>query len=532
MTDGARGPRGERVAAGVERLGSLAARRFFWVTFALFVAVGLCWTLATPLFASPDEPQHVLRAVSVVRGEILEPQAKHQLGGYTSVRAPASYVSGFEVGCFAFQPDIPATCAKYSSSGRSVHAAAEYGEYPPAYYLVVGLPSLVSSTLRTVYVMRGIAVLLVGWLLAMGAVSIARLRQRRIAAIGYAFAITPMALFLGAVVNPSGVEIAAAISLWASGTVLAVQSGEQVDAKLVRRVGLAAAVLALCRQLGPLWVAVVAVVVVLVAGRQGVQNLVRDRAARIWGGVIAASVVAQVTWVAVAGGLNLANPGAASHDSTSLVVRHSIGLSFSFFSQMIGNFGWLDTPAPLGVIVAWAFVLGVLIVLGLAWASRRRAAVLGGILAVAVVVPIVLEATAAHSVGYVWQGRYGLPLAAGVPIVAGILIARSPNAPALRGRLAGILAATFGIGQVLAFAQSLRRNSVGYNGPIFFFLHPVWKPPVPALLILVAFAVLIGALTWWLFWLPAPAPSDPSATRDDSESAAGQGDAVTTTNSL
>ena len=66
-----------------------------------------------------------------------------------------------------------------------------------------------------------------------------------------------------------------------------------------------------------------------------------------------------------------------------------------------------------------------------------------------------------------------------------------PNAPSLRGRLAGILAATFGIGQVLAFAQSLRRNSVGYNGPIFFFLHPVWKPPVPALLILVAFAVLI-----------------------------------------
>jgi hypothetical protein len=145
-------------------------------------------------------------------------------------------------------------------------------------------------------------------------------------------------------------------------------------------------------------------------------------------------------------------------------------------------------------------------------------------------VPIVLEATAAHSVGYVWQGRYGLPLAAGVPIVAGILIARSPNAPSLRGRLAPILAVTYGVAQVLALAQSLRRSSVGYNGAIFFFLHPVWKPPVPALLILVVFAVLIAALTAWLFWLPAPEASDPPATDDDP--AGGQGAAVTTTNSL
>jgi len=341
-----------------------------------------------------------------------------------------------------------------------------------------------------------------------------------------------MALFLGAVVNPSGVEIAAAISLWASGTVLAVQSGEEVDAKLVRRVGLAAVVLALCRQLGPLWVAVVAVVVALVAGRAGVRSLVRSRAARIWGAVIAAAVVAQVAWIAVAGGLNLANPGAATHDSTSMVVRHSIGLGFSFFSQMIGNFGWLDTPAPTGVLVAWSFVLGLLIVLGLAWASRRRAAVLGGILTLAVLVPIVLEASSAGSVGYVWQGRYGLPLAAGVPIVAGILIARSPNAPALRGRLVAILAVTFGTSQVLALAQSLRRNSVGSNGPVFFFLHPAWDPPVPAILILVAFVVLIGALTGWLFWLPAPSEDDSTSREVAPGGGAGQGDAVTTTNSL
>ena len=516
----------------VDRLGPVTSRRFFLATFALFTAAGLCWTVATPLFNAPDEPQHVLRAVTVVHGEIAEPQVRGRPGGYTAVRAPATFVSGSAARCFAFRNDIPVSCAHYSHSERAVRTAAEYGRYPPAYYLVVGVPSLVSSALNTVYAMRLVAVLLVAALLALGAASVAELGEQRIAAIGYAFAITPMALFLGSVVNPSGVEIAAAISLWASGSVLAVQSRDRIDPRLLRRAGIAAAALALCRQLGPLWVAIIAVVVALLAGRAGLRNLVQNRATRAWGALVAVSVVAQVAWVALAGGLNLTNPGAASHDPTSLVLRTSFGDSFRVLSQMVGNFGWLDTPVPRGVLVAWVFVLGLLLVLALAWSSRLRAAVLGGILALAIAIPIVLEASSAKGAGYLWQGRYGLPLAAGVPIVAGILIARATNAPALRGRLAGILAAVFVFGQFVAFGQRLRRSTVGYDATFFFFVHPRWNPPVPVILLLVAYLVVIAALAIWLLWMP-PLTDTPSAeVEPPARSSAGHADVATTTNSL
>jgi hypothetical protein len=516
----------------VGRLGPVTGRRFFWSTFALFTVAGLCWTVATPLFNAPDEPQHVLRAVTVVRGEIAEPQVRGLPGGYTKARAAASFVSGSDAHCFAFERDTPASCAHYSHSERVVSTAAEYGRYPPAYYLVVGVPSLASSALNTVYAMRVVALLLVAALLALGAASIAELRERRIAAIGYAFAITPMALFLGSIVNPSGVEIAAAISLWASGSVLAVQSADRIDPRLARRVGIAAAALALCRQLGPLWVAIIAVVVVVLAGRTGVRNLVQSRAARVWGALVAISVVAQVAWVALAGGLNLTNPGAASHDATSLVLRKSFGDSFRFLSQMVGNFGWLDTPVPRGVFVTWVFVLGVLIVLALSWSSRLRAGLLGGILALAVAIPIALEASSAKGAGYLWQGRYGLPLAAGVPIVAGILLARSSNAPMLRGRLAGVLGGAFVFAQFLAFAQSLRRSTVGYDGTFFFFVHPVWKPPVPVVLLLVVYLGVIAAVAVWLLWMPALTGSASRDVDPPSSPSSDHVDVATTTNSL
>ena len=87
---------------------------------------------------------------------------------------------------------------------------------------------------------------------------------------------------------------------------------------------------------------------------------------------------------------------------------------------MVGWFGWLDTPAPVGVHLAWAVALLATVLLGLRAARPVRAAlvVLLGIGTVAI--PVVLELASANTVGFYWQGRYTLPLAVGVPLVAAI----------------------------------------------------------------------------------------------------------------
>jgi hypothetical protein len=56
----------------IDREGKLARPRSrrvqWWVSFALFTLVVATWSLSEPLFAGPDEAEHVRRASSVVLG--------------------------------------------------------------------------------------------------------------------------------------------------------------------------------------------------------------------------------------------------------------------------------------------------------------------------------------------------------------------------------------------------------------------------------------------------------------------------------
>jgi hypothetical protein len=53
-------------------------RHQWWSAFVVFFVLAAAWSVATPLFASPDEPSHVVRAASLVRGQILgdEPRGR------------------------------------------------------------------------------------------------------------------------------------------------------------------------------------------------------------------------------------------------------------------------------------------------------------------------------------------------------------------------------------------------------------------------------------------------------------------------
>jgi len=488
--------------------GSVRPRTFFWFTFVLLVLTGVCWNVSTPLFNAPDEPEHVIRAASLVRGEIFGRQAPGYKAGYTVVHVPKSFVSGANIGCYAFIKNQPANCPTYSQSGRIVRTAAHFGRYPPAYYAVAGLPTLVVDSPNGVYLVRFVSTLLSSFLIAMGIASLARLRERRMAAVGLAFALTPMTLYFGSVVNPSGLEIAAGISLWACGIVLVLEAREAIDPVMVRRTAIAAIALVLARQLGPLWIVLILALLALLGGRAAWRRLIASRVVRIWGSVVALATGLQVTWILVAGSLNLENPAAGTHDTTSQIIRTAAGAGYFFFVQMIGNFGWLAAPVPNGVVVFWAFALGLLAILALAWGTRLQAAVLGAVIGLSILIPAVLEAYAARQAGYIWQGRYELPFAVGIPIVAAVVLSANANTRAITGgRLLLVLGIGFWCAQVVSFGQSLRRSVVGYDGVILYFTRPIWNPPVSSLLLTLAYMVLVAVLVAWLFRMPAVADS-------------------------
>lgn len=475
------------------------------------------WALASPLFSGPDEPAHVRRAAAISRGQLTgdDPQRDDLTDGYLEVSIPKIYGDA-RIACFAFYRDLPASCQSFDGSSDNGPVLTLAARHPPFYYAMAGIVSRpYPPGSGSVYLMRLVSVALTGALVASVVVALRKTAAPRLAAAGILLAITPMVLFVSGTVNPSALEIASAIALWAGGLVLVARAPDRVDPRLVALVGVAASLLALSRQLGPLWLALIVVALLVVGGKASIVALLRSRVAQIWAAVVATCTVAQVLWIAIVKPLDTSLTGTELDLSGSEVFRRTFGTSFGRYRELIGGFGWLDTPAPSATILLWTLALGALLLIAATFGPRRNALVLLVLLLAIVAVPVALEYQAFNDAGgFFWQGRYTLPLAVGVPILAAFSITRIPETPRLvRGPLLPTLGAMVVVAHVLAFAQNLRRYTVGYNGPVWYWSHEDWHPPLPSGLLTLAFGAAMLAFVTWLLIPDSEEPMHASTDR-------------------
>jgi hypothetical protein len=486
-----------------------STRRTWWTSFLLVTILGAMWGLANAPFAGPDEYVHVIRAHALDHGQIIgqtpsarvtrELRRRGERTDVLNVRAPEIYTGGV---CFAFRPDVSAACLEFAGSRHDTDAAIYTARHPPAYYALVGVVSwLERPGPGVVYLMRLIGALITGAFVATAITAMRRTKEPRLVAVGLLLAFTPMVLFISGVVNPSVPEIAASLALWVCGLALVAGSREQVDNRLVTAVGIAGCTLALSRQLGPLWIGLIALTMLGMTNRRLLANLLRSNWARLWGGLILASSLAQLAWDAVVKPLDVASSGGRRQFDTSEVLRNAFGASFHRAREMIGIFGWIDTPSPTLTWLPWIAMVGVLFFLAVMWARRRDVRILIGLLVATIVLPALIESTQYGTAGgAIWQGRYTLPLAVGIPVVAATALGSTE-----RGRqiVTNRLLLTVGIvvcaAQILAFAQNLRRYTVGYDGELQYWRHPEWSPPISSLLLTIAYAIVFIGFVSFLF---------------------------------
>lgn len=506
-----------RTATPVSRLGAIirglraTPRRTWWTSLVLVTSLGGLWALANPPFAAPDEPAHVIRADALdhrqVTGKEPAGRVKRELRPVEEsarvVRAPQIYRPVNGPPCFAFKR-VTATCLNILGPSRDVDVVTYEGLQPPAYYAVSGIASLVFPPgSGAVYLMRLLSTLLTAALIATAITALRHSPSRTLVAAGLVVAVTPMVLFIGSAVNPNGPEIAASIALWVSGLALMLQARTRVDNGLVTAAGIAGCVLALSRMLGPLWLALIVLTLLAVASRAAIRNLARSRWARLWAALVALSAVAQVAWDLIVQPRDATLVERARADLTALeAIQDSIGSTFRWYREMIGWFGWLDTPAPQLTWLLWTALLAFFVFVAVAWADKRLMTVLLGLLAGVIVVPIVIATTPYRAAGTLWQGRYILPIAVGVPILAAIALASSERGRQLvTNRFLVTVGVATGLAHFLAFAQNLRRYTVGYDGDFQYWKDTQWFPPVlPPLLLTLAFAAAVVAFTTWLLW--------------------------------
>jgi hypothetical protein len=234
---------------------------------------------------------------------------------------------------------------------------------------------------------------------------------------------------------------------------------------------------------------------VLLATRDQLAAIARSRRVRIWAGVVAVSVAVQAWWYVAADPLGHF-VGTPVDQGIADLVRTSFGNTMQDLSQMVGVFGWVDTHPPALTPVVWALAIGALAALVLVLSGPRFVRALVVTLVAVLVLPVVIESLGADRAGFIWQGRYTLPLAVGLPLLMGIGLGSAETLVPFGRRFAWVVVAALVAAQVVAFAQAARRYAVGAKGTLWFFTEARWEPPVPALLLVLVYAVAVAGFVW------------------------------------
>ena len=369
-----------------------------WLLVAI-AAVGLL--AATPPSAGPDEPAHQV-AAWYTSGHLLPPAP-----GQVFAVPDSLYVAA----CYAFHPDVTAACMPARSDTGFWVTASTIVNYPPPYYWVVGTGERLAAVFGLQY--ADIGGRLASLVLNLGVLLLLSLyMRRRHSGWGDILLLvsTPMAVFLGVVVNPSGWEVTCGIAFavllaeaaWAhrpSGS--DDPSGSTLALLAVAGIGLCTA-----RPISFVWAAGLTAAALVLAPSMSRRTSLRVAFA------VAPGILIGVIWA-------LLHPDPLPVHST-VPTPTTIPNFANFFAesllwfpnrlhQMFGLLGWFDTPEPdllvLANIVAWTAVLTRL-------PNIRRTAILGGVFGI-VILPSLIEALG-WGVYPLWrQGRYTLPFALG-----------------------------------------------------------------------------------------------------------------------
>ena len=476
---------------------------FSWAFVALLAPM-LLWSLASPLGSVPDEPSHAIRAAAVVRGQIV---TDAWAGDPSKARSdvPAYIARMNTLACFARKPNVTPACAAPLTGDPDaiVITGNSSGNNSPAYYAIVGLPTLFLDGDVALYGMRFVNALLCATALAAMFMQLTTLRRSRWAVTGAVVAITPMVLFLSGSINPNAIEVASAGALFA--TLVALVRTTDDRALLWERIALILVSLGLLvntRSISLLWVLVIAgAVLALASVKTPVRLLSRPP---IWVLIVlsAAVSIAALVWYAhptpYAPDLPSTQPTGSGEALRSMLVR-----TFEFTSGYVGDFGWLDTPSPAFSVIVWSALIVALIVAAFVWGSGRSRWVAAAFGAVMIIVPPAAQAILAPQLGYIWQSRYMLAMLLCFLVACGLSIDDSVGETAVVGRvrrLAVVVIVLLAIGHVMSFLWTLRRYVVGINGSLnTMFVNPPWQPPLGWLPLTVLMVVWAAGASWLVY---------------------------------
>lgn len=483
-----------------ERFRSLSARSAFWLSSGLLFMICALWALSSPVMSSPDEPAHAIKAAAVVRGQLLGDQDGMAVGRGI-VEVPALFRTGDVLPqCFlgeiadpspdAPQPAVDLQCyqAYRGDAAATTTAMTSAVRYNPLYYAFAGLPSLLPLSTATFYLMRLVGALLAAGLFGSTVRTLAELGRSHWLLTALAVGVTPMAVFLCGSINPQSVELPAAALVWVTLLSLLRSPDPVLHTRRLLRLTLGVVFLANVRGLGPVMLAAIVFLVVAATPWRASSALLRNP--RSWPWLIACVLATGtgVWWTAATGTISTVGAVAYPEFTGAAIIRRTLATTDYYIRQSIGIFGWLDTFQPGWVYLMSAGLILMTVILGFAAGSGRERFALSAAAAGVILLPVYAQYAQSSHIGLFWQGRYGLPVALGVPLLAGFALRsqRNPLPDWWSRRVTATVLAGVVVVQTCAIGVNMRRyiSGVGEDVPWFGYGPHAWLPPVPPWLIL------------------------------------------------
>jgi hypothetical protein len=450
------------------------------------VAFMLAWAGANPPGASPDEDAHVVKAYATGSGQIRGEPYEADLTGLSPLSAdyfrqvgrsyliPQRIVPPDTIRCFAFDREVTADCQRLErrSNGELVLTPTHLGTYLPAVYAPIGLMMQGASDYRSAEWRGRLAVTAVSGLFVVWA---ALLLSRRGSGwwplAGLALAVTPTVVFLSASVTTSGVEIVAAVCVWAAALRIARQPDDRAGAPWAA-LAVSGATMALSRPLAAVLLVVVLGTVGAFVGKKSIRDAITAASNRA---VVVGIVLAVATGISALWSFIVIPHPPIDVDLALGAVGDTLRDVPNQVRQVVGLFGWNDTPMPQMVYPVALVLLSMAVVGGLWLARRRERAVVVGLMAVVVALHMGLAIFVEAQIGFGMQARYLLPLVVGLPILAvDILEVRRLRLPLLLDRY-GLVVVFVGSALIhlVALTANVHRYAVGGQQG--------WLPPWDAL---------------------------------------------------
>lgn len=390
--------------------------------FAGFFLCQLAWIVTLPPFRGIDEVDHAYRAAAVARGKWAPPTQSAANGRGRVVEVPLSIVRAAHAQCASLPYNRPENCNPIRTlPDGNVTVASSAGGYNPFYYAVVGYPSTFFSGTTSLYAMRIASAMICAAAFALGGWALTNWRRTLWPTASLLVATTPMVVYSTSIVAPNGLEMASAISVWCCALGLG-RRDPRTDRRLMVAALIPALVLATVRPLGPLFLAAVALTACLCLGVKRSWRLVSGHRRLI---------ILETTLVLLAVTLNALWMEAARTAGIGPSVGHADRLSFAlktiplYFLQEFAAFPFRDQPAnPL--LYALAIPVTVwLVALGTKAAKGRLRWLEIGLMLSTIAGPFVFTYMTVDAKGQFWQGRYGLPFAVSVVLVAAVGLDRA-----------------------------------------------------------------------------------------------------------